>query len=54
MTSKPKYGPTPDYGPCECEDCESDARSTCPTCEGHFCYGHAAHAVHAPAVVPNR
>jgi predicted nucleic acid binding AN1-type Zn finger protein len=44
----PKYGPTADYGDCECGDCESDARTTCPDCGGHFCLGHVARNTHAP------
>jgi hypothetical protein len=43
----PKYGPTAEYGPCEKGDCRSEARTTCPECEGHFCLGHVAHDSHA-------
>ena len=37
----PKYGPTTDYGTCELDSCESDARATCPNCGGEFCLSHA-------------
>ncbi len=47
MPSKPKYGPTPEYGPCESAGCDSVARATCEVCDGHYCYGHAAHGMHA-------
>jgi hypothetical protein len=34
------------YGSCENEDCDANARATCPDCDGHFCLRHADHAAH--------
>jgi hypothetical protein len=42
----PKYGPTAEYGECEFAACTSDARATCATCDGQFCFGHAKHEAH--------
>jgi hypothetical protein len=41
-----KYGPTAEYGGCESPGCKSAARTTCATCEDHFCLGHADHTAH--------
>lgn len=45
-TPVPKYGPTPVYGDCETASCESSARTTCTSCGGDYCFGHADHAGH--------
>ena len=45
-TPAQKYGPTPVYGACEAVKCEAKARTTCVSCGGEFCLGHAAHVEH--------
>lgn len=45
----PKYGPTTVYGECEADGCTADARTTCPVCDAHICFGHAEHARHESA-----
>lgn len=45
-TPVPKYGPTPVYGDCETPTCESNARTTCTSCGGDYCFGHAEHDSH--------
>ena len=42
----PKYGPTPLYDDCEGPDCDSRARTSCATCQGHYCRTHAEHPHH--------
>lgn len=45
-TAAPKYGPTGIYGHCEVSGCRANARTTCETCDGHYCLGHAEHPAH--------
>lgn len=44
------YADESDYGRCECDGCERQARIACPRCGGHHCLAHAQHPGHdAPA-----
>lgn len=50
-TPAPKYGPTGDYGECEADGCEAEARMTCSHCAGQFCLGHADVPAHDPSAL---